>query len=162
MQLNAFLDNFSPDSKRYSTIQSPEVSKIPSAFNKTVNFASSLNRADKELEDNCVSNMKQVSSNRITSSQTASRHERFKDNIRKNLEKQNERAQLGALSGSQIAFSAKPTSSANINFHADPGAVATSDSYGSNQTHSQVVNFNNCNVTIINNANSPTDTGPFN
>ena len=78
------------------------------------------------------------------------------------MEKQNERAKLGALSGSQIAFSAKPTSSANINFHADPGAAANSDSYGSNLTHSQVVNFNNCNVTIINNANSPTDTGPYN
>ena len=68
MQLNAFLDNFSPDSKRYCTIQSPEVGKVSSAFNKTVNFASSLNRAEKELEDNCVSNMKSVSSNRITSS----------------------------------------------------------------------------------------------
>ena len=77
------------------------------------------------------------------------------------MEKQNERAKLGALSGSQIAFSAKPNSNATFNFHAEPCAVANSDSQGSNLTHSQIVNFNNCNVTIINNGGGGAENARF-
>ena len=65
-----------------------------------MNFASSLDRAEKEAEARCLSSVKSVASNRVTSSQTASRHERFRENIKKNMEKQNERAKIGALSGS--------------------------------------------------------------